>query len=103
MVWCVCSQRSTAHLESLGRYLESRGGSRSLIDGWYTITTCRKDGASAGTNNTYYLSPDLGMRFRSQPHVARFFGLGVTLAGRIEVTWRAATAARMACCAAAAA
>ena len=45
-----------------------------MIDGWYSRIEVRKEGASAGTFDTYFFAPE-GRRFRSRAEVARFFGL----------------------------
>ena len=66
--------RSDALLDSLGAYLETCGGTRSMVDGWYTKTEYRKEGATAGTNDSYFFSPQ-GKRFRSRVEVVTFLEL----------------------------
>ena len=44
-------------LQSLAEYLETCGGSQSMVDGWYTKTEYRKEGATAGTYDSYFFSP----------------------------------------------
>ena len=61
-------------LRTLAEYLESCGGSRDLVDGWYTKTEVRREGNSAGTIDTYFFNVE-GKRFRSRGEIARFFGL----------------------------
>ena len=69
-------QRSAHLLKTLSEYLENCGGSRSMVDGWYTRTEYRKDGATAGTYDTYFFTPS-GKRFRSRAEIARYFHLEV--------------------------
>ena len=51
------AERSSAQLAALAEYLEACGGSASMVDGWYTKTEYRKEGATAGTYDSYFFSP----------------------------------------------
>eukprot|EP00962_Isochrysis_galbana_P019769 scaffold5763_cov111-Isochrysis_galbana.AAC.1 len=61
-------------IASLAEYLETCGGTSSMVNGWYTRTEVRKGGGTAGTFDTYFFSP-AGKRFRSRAEIARFFEL----------------------------
>ena len=74
-------ERSVKLLQSLAEYLEMCGGSQSMVDGWYTKTEFRKEGATAGTYDSYFFSPQ-GKRFRSRAEIARFFALEAAPAPR---------------------
>ena len=52
-----------------------------MVDGWYTKTEFRKEGATAGTYDTYFFSPQ-GKRFRSRAEIARWFSLTAAPAPR---------------------
>jgi hypothetical protein len=43
-------------LASLAKYLEHCGGSAEMITGWYTMTEFRKEGATAGTYDSYFFN-----------------------------------------------
>ena len=58
----------------LAAYLESRGGTRDMVDGWRARTEIRRGGNSAGQPDKYFFDPS-GKRFRSHPEVARHFQL----------------------------
>ena len=46
-----------------------------MVDGWSTVTELRSKGSTAGTSDTYFLSPT-GRRFRSRPEIASHLQLG---------------------------
>jgi hypothetical protein len=48
--------RSEKLLASLAKYLEHCGGSAEMITGWYTMTEFRKEGATAGTYDSYFFN-----------------------------------------------
>ena len=48
--------RSEKLLASLAKYLEHCGGSAEMITGWYTKTEFRKNGATAGTYDSYFFN-----------------------------------------------
>ena len=50
------SERSVKLLASLAEYLEDCGGSAEMIKGWYTKTEFRKEGATAGTYDSYFFN-----------------------------------------------
>ena len=50
------SERSVKLLASLAEYLEDCGGSAEMISGWYTKTEFRKEGATAGTYDSYFFN-----------------------------------------------
>ena len=50
------SERSVKLLTSLAEYLEDCGGSAEMIKGWYTKTEFRKEGATAGTYDSYFFN-----------------------------------------------
>ena len=58
----------------LAAYLESRGGTRDMVDGWRARTETRRGGNSAGQLVKYFYDPR-GKLFRSHPEVARYFQL----------------------------
>ncbi|KOO31201.1 hypothetical protein Ctob_004684 [Chrysochromulina tobinii] len=68
-------------LASLAKYLEHCGGSAEMITGWYTMTEFRKEGATAGTYDSYFFNKK-GKRFRSRAEVARHFNLEAAPAKR---------------------
>ena len=47
-----------------------------MADGWRTTTEFRSEGNTAGTSDTYFLSPS-GRRFRSRPEIASHLQLAV--------------------------
>jgi hypothetical protein len=49
-------ERSEKLLASLAEYLETCGGSAEMITGWYTKTEFRKNGATAGTYDSYFFN-----------------------------------------------
>eukprot|EP00964_Phaeocystis_antarctica_P164188 scaffold141805_cov84-Phaeocystis_antarctica.AAC.1 len=61
-------------IRSLAAYLESRGGTRDMVDGWRARIEIRRGGKSAGTRNRCFFDPS-GKRFRSHPEIARYFEL----------------------------
>ena len=61
-------------IRSLAAYLESRGGTRDMVDGWRANTETRREGRFAGYSDRYFFDPS-GKRFRSHPEVARHFKL----------------------------
>ena len=67
-------ERTQQLLRSLAEYLEACGGTRDMVDGWYTKTEIRREGNTAGTSDTYFFNPQ-GKRFRSRAEIARFFEL----------------------------
>ena len=50
------AERSVKLLASLAEYLENCGGSTEMITGWYTKTEFRKEGATAGTYDSYFFN-----------------------------------------------
>ncbi|KOO53197.1 myb domain-containing protein, partial [Chrysochromulina tobinii] len=68
------AERSVKLLASLAEYLENCGGSTEMINGWYTKTEFRKEGATAGTYDSYFFNAQ-GKRFRSRAEIARHFNL----------------------------
>lgn len=74
-------ERSAKLLQTLAEYLESCGGQQSLVDGWYTKTEYRNQGATTGTYDSYFVSPQ-GKRFRSRAEIARYFALEAAPAPR---------------------
>ena len=69
------ASRSQQMMRSLGEHVERCGGTRDMVDGWHTRTEIRREGDTAGTTDTYFVSPS-GKRFRSRPDVASYFELG---------------------------
>eukprot|EP00913_Durusdinium_trenchii_P025503 g23939.t1 len=65
---------SEQKVAQLAQYLEERGGTGELLEGWSAKTEVRKTGHSAGHTDLYWFSSS-GRRFRSMAEVARFFGL----------------------------
>ena len=53
------SEHSVKLLASLAEYLENCGGSAEMINGWYTKTHFRKEGATAGTPDSYFFTPQV--------------------------------------------
>ena len=51
------AERSAKLLQGLSDYLVQCGGDAGMVDGWYTKTEYRKEGATAGTYDTYFFSP----------------------------------------------
>jgi len=68
------SDRDQQLIAGLAEYIETCGGTRDMVGGWYTRTEVRKGGGTAGTFDTYFFSPT-GKRFRSRAEIARFFKL----------------------------
>ena len=62
-----------------------------MVDGWHTKTEIRREGNTAGTSDTYFLSPT-GRRFRSRPEIASHLQLAVGPARREVDTTRVASA-----------
>lgn len=65
------SERAVRLLQNLGEYLEACGGSQSMVDGWYTKTEYRKEGATAGTYDSYFFSPQGKVRARVRVDLVR--------------------------------
>jgi hypothetical protein len=53
------SEHSVKLLASLAEYLENCGGSAEMINGLYTKTHFRKEGATAGTPDSYFFTPQV--------------------------------------------
>ncbi|KAL1524405.1 hypothetical protein AB1Y20_019300 [Prymnesium parvum] len=71
-------------MKDLAEYLTSRGGSASMVDGWYVRTEYRKEGMTKGTYDKYFFTPN-GKRFRSKAEIARFFDLAMAPAPRAKI------------------
>jgi beta-glucosidase-like glycosyl hydrolase len=64
--------RSEKLLASLAKYLEHCGGSAEMITGWYTMTEFRKEGATAGTYDSYFFNAQVsGSARRSRANSPR--------------------------------
>ena len=79
------TDRSVKLLQGLADYLENCGGTQDMVDGWYTKTEFRMEGATAGTYDSYFFSPQ-GKRFRSKAEIARYFNLEAAPAVRTNKT-----------------
>jgi len=88
-------ERSAKLLASLGDYLENCGGTHAMIEGWYTKTEFRKEGATAGTYDSYFFNSQ-GKRFRSKAEIARYFSLEAAPAKRENKTAEAKAEAKTA-------
>jgi hypothetical protein len=49
-------ERSEKVLASLAEYIESCGGTAEMVTGWFTKTEFRKEGATAGTYDSYFFN-----------------------------------------------
>jgi hypothetical protein len=66
------AERSVKLLASLAEYLENCGGSTEMINGWYTKTEFRKEGATAGTYDSYFFNAQVsGSARRSRANSPR--------------------------------
>jgi len=61
-------------IAALTAHICACGGTAELLAGWFAHSEVRKEGATAGTSDTYFFTPE-GKRFRSRAEVARSFGL----------------------------
>ena len=67
-------RREDERIRLLAAYLESRGGTRDMVDGWRARIEIRRGGNSAGDSDKYFFDRS-GKRFRTHPEVARHFKL----------------------------